>query len=65
MYYGANVAVEDIQIVAYMLLSSGLPLKSIEPSSYSWKANAIEIGTDPDILDDDNLTESDIRRFSK
>ncbi|MEQ8626561.1 hypothetical protein [Ekhidna sp.] len=65
MYYGANVAVEDIQIVAYMLLSSGLPLKSIEPSSFSWKANAIEIGTDPDILDDDNLTESDIRNFSK
>ncbi|WP_424962366.1 hypothetical protein [Ekhidna sp.] len=65
MYYGANVTVEDIQIVAYMLLSNGLPLKSIEPSSYSWKANAIEIGTDPDILDDGNLTESDVRNFSK
>lgn len=65
MYYGANVAVEDIQIVAYMLLSRGLPLKSIKPSSYSWKANAIEIGTDPDILHARNLTEEDVRNFKK
>lgn len=65
MYYGENVTVEDIQIIAYTLLSNGLPLKSIEPSSYSWKANAIEIGTDPDILESSNLTNEDIKNFRK
>ncbi|MEQ9466124.1 MAG: hypothetical protein RLN88_01860 [Ekhidna sp.] len=65
IYYGENVAVEDIQIVAFTLLKNGIPLKSIQPSSYEWKSNAIEIGTDSDLIGAKNLTEEDIRNFSK
>lgn len=65
MYYGESVAIEDIQIVAYTLLENGIPLKSIKQSSYSWKANAIEIGTDPDILEQSDLTADDIAGFRK
>ncbi|WP_420576313.1 hypothetical protein [Ekhidna sp.] len=65
MYYGENVAIEDIQIVAYTLLENGIPLKSIKPSSYSWKANAIEIGTNPDILEAPELTPESVKKFTK
>lgn len=65
IYYGKNVAIEDIQVVAFTLLKSGIPLKSIAPTSYEWKANAIEIGTDSDLLEAKNLTEQDIKDFKK
>lgn len=65
MYYGDDVKLEDIQIVAYSLLSKGLPIKSIEPTRFSWKSNAIEIGTNPDLLEAPNLTNEDVRQFKK
>lgn len=65
MYYGSDVNVEDIQIVAYELLKSGLPLKSIQPTQFSWKSNSIEIGTDTLLIDNTNLTESAILNFEK
>ena len=46
--FGEDVLLEDIQIVAYVLLSQGIPLRQIVPSSYhsDWKPYAIEIGVD-------------------
>ncbi|WP_425393033.1 hypothetical protein [Ekhidna sp.] len=65
IYYGSDVAVEDIKIVAFTLQSQGIPIKSIKPTSFGWKSNAIEIGTDPDLIDSVNLTVLDIQNFSK
>lgn len=65
IYYGSDVNVEDIQIVAYELLKSGLPLKSIQPTQFNWKSNSIEIGTDTLLITNANLTESAILSFVK
>jgi len=65
MYYGNDVNIEDIQIVAYTLLAEGLPIKSIEPTRFAWKSNAIEIGTNPDMLEAPGLSIDDVRRFRK
>ncbi|WP_420317537.1 hypothetical protein [Ekhidna sp.] len=65
IYYGDDVSIEDIQIVAYTLIDEGLPLKSIQPTSFNWKSNAIEIGTDPDLDNYSNLTAEDISNFRK
>lgn len=48
LYFGDDVSNEDIQLVAYLLIQSGIELKKIVPSKLhdDWKANAIEIGTD-------------------
>ncbi len=60
MYYGDEVNKEDIQVVAFILLENGIPLKSIERSKYDWKSNAIEIGTDSLLIGQKNLTKNDI-----
>ncbi|MEQ8905386.1 hypothetical protein [Ekhidna sp.] len=65
LYYGDDVNTEDIQIVAYTLLSAGLPIKSIEPTRFSWKSNAIEIGTNPELENASNLTADDVKSFRK
>ncbi len=65
MYYGDEVNIEDIQIVAFTLLEKGLPIKAIEPTQFSWKSNSIEIGTDTLLLNDVNLSQSDIQNFKK
>lgn len=46
VYYGDSVDKVDLQVVAHTLLSSGLPIKTIRPSKYKWKAHAVEIATD-------------------
>lgn len=65
MYYGDDVNVEDIQIVAYTLLSKGLPIKAIKPTQFAWKSNAIEIGTNPELEDTPNLTAETVKEFRK
>ncbi|MEP0984593.1 hypothetical protein [Ekhidna sp.] len=65
LYYGGDVNIEDIQIVAFTLLANGLPIKSIERSQFEWKSNAIEIGTDTLLLDAANLTNQEIANFIK
>ncbi|SNS94349.1 hypothetical protein SAMN05421640_1719 [Ekhidna lutea] len=65
MYYGNNVPLEDIQIVAFTLLENGIPLKSIEPTRFEWKANAIEIGTDENLSEAPRITEQFVAGFSK
>lgn len=65
LYFGSQVNVEDIKMVAYSLMSQGVALKVIEPSQFSndWKANSIEIGADDRILDEPNLTLAQLRKF--
>ena len=65
LYYGNDVKIEDIKIVALTLLEKGIPLKSLEPTRFDWKSNSIEIGTDPDLVDSGNLSPTQIVNFSK
>ncbi|MEP1035590.1 hypothetical protein [Ekhidna sp.] len=65
VYYGSDVSIEDVQIVAYTLLEKGLPIKALIPSQFSWKSNSIEIGTDTLLLDNTILSMADIKNFSK
>ena len=65
--FGEDVSLEDIQMVAYVLLSQGIPLRQIVPSSYhsDWKPYAIEIGVDALIEKFPVLTFKKIRNFER
>ena len=65
IYYGDQVHLEDVKMVAYTLMRQGLELKTIEPSQFhsDWKAHSIEIGADNLMLDASSLTMSDIRNL--
>ena len=65
--FGEDVSLEDIQIVAYVLLCHGIPLRQIVPSSYhsDWKPYAIEIGVDALIEKFPVLTFKKIRNFER
>jgi len=65
--FGEDVSLEDIQIVAYVLLCQGIPLRQIVPSSYhsDWKPHAIEIGVDALIEKFPVLTFKKIRNFER
>jgi hypothetical protein len=65
--FGEDVSLEDIQMVAYVLLSQGIPLRQIVPSSYhsDWKPYAIEIGVDALIEKFPMLTFKKIRNFER
>lgn len=65
IYYGNDVNQEDIQLVAYSLLESGLPIKAILPTQFSWKSNSLEIGTDTLLVENSTLSQTDIQRFTK
>lgn len=65
IYYGEDVNLKDIQIVALTLLEKGIPLKSIQRSRYDWKSNSIEIGTDPLLSDKSAITLDYIYSFAK
>ncbi|MEQ9217363.1 MAG: hypothetical protein RLO17_04930 [Cyclobacteriaceae bacterium] len=58
IFYGDSVKKEDLLIVAYTLISEGLPIKSIKPSLYhdGWKYNSIEIGADSTVIEKEVLT---------
>ena len=65
LYYGDDVNVEDIRIVAYQLLETGMSIKAIAPSQFKWKANSIEIGTDTLLLNNRDISELYIGGFEK
>lgn len=65
LYYGRDVDVRDIQLVAYTLLKSGVPLRSIKQSQFDWKSTALEIGTDSLIQENPLLTIATIESFRK
>ncbi|WP_370090268.1 hypothetical protein [Ekhidna sp.] len=65
LYYGNDVRIEDIKIVALTLLEKGLPLKSIEPTRFDWKSTSIEIGTDVNLVDANNLSSAQVTNFTK
>ena len=65
IYYGDDVPLEDIQLVALTLIEEGIPLKMIKHTKFEWKSSAIEIGTDSSIQDQPNLSLQDILDFDK
>ncbi|MEM7298703.1 MAG: hypothetical protein AAF391_10615 [Bacteroidota bacterium] len=65
LYYGKDVDVRDVQLVAYTLLKNGVPLRSIKQSQFDWKSSALEIGTDSLLQENPLLTVSSIRSFER
>ena len=65
IYYGDDVPLEDIQIVALTLLEEGIPLKTIQHTKFEWKSSAIEIGTDSSLQDQPNIALEEILDFDK
>tara|TARA_Y100001972_G_scaffold129060_1_gene193851 strand:+ start:4771 stop:5430 length:660 start_codon:yes stop_codon:yes gene_type:complete len=65
IFYGDSVKKEDLLIVAYTLLSEGLPIKSIKPSLYhdGWKYNSIEIGADSTVIEKEVLTLEQLKQL--
>ncbi len=63
LYYGSEVDLRDIQIVAYTLLKEGMPLKAIKKSAFDWKFNSIEIGADSLVENNSILSVADIQAF--
>lgn len=65
LYYGDDVDIRDIRLVAYELIKAGVPLKSISRSQFDWKFNSIEIGADSLVENNSILSISDILAFEK
>ena len=67
LYYGDNVPLKDIQLVAITLLDTGIPLKQIKESRFhaDWKSNSLEIGTDTSATPLPVLSKQNIRLFTK
>lgn len=65
IYYGDDVPLEDIQIIALTLLKEGIPVKTIKHTKFAWKSSAIEIGTDASINDEPNISVEEILDFNK
>jgi len=63
LIYGADVDPRDIKLVAYTLIKSGVPLKTIKQSAYDWKFHSLEIGVDSLAQANTILSLSDIQAF--
>ncbi|UXX80218.1 hypothetical protein N7E81_03780 [Reichenbachiella carrageenanivorans] len=63
IFYGDSVSREDLMVIAYDLIASGIKLQSITLSKYhdAWKAHSVEIGTDVTALDEQPFTASTLR----
>lgn len=63
IFYGDSVSNQDIQLIAYALVNSGLKIQQIAPSKYhdTWKAHSVEIGSDTTVLNQPVVTLSTIR----
>lgn len=67
LFYGDNVKLLDIQLVARSLIQNGVNLKQIKPSLYhdDWKKNSIEIGADIKVNDSPVMTIEQIAAIKK
>ncbi|MGB3468785.1 MAG: hypothetical protein WBA74_26105 [Cyclobacteriaceae bacterium] len=67
IYYGDSVRREDILVVAYQLIRSGIKLQAIDHSRFgdNWKSHSIELGTDTTMLNRPELSLDSIRQIVK
>ncbi|MDW3197230.1 MAG: hypothetical protein R8G66_32935 [Cytophagales bacterium] len=67
LFYGDNVPLADIQMVAYELINRGVKIRQIKMSRFhdDWKANSIEIGSEPSAEQQSVLQLDDIQNFRK
>lgn len=67
LFYGDNVPLADIQMVAYELIKRGVKIRQIKMSRFhdDWKANSIEIGSEPGAEQLSVLQLGDIENFRK
>ncbi|MFT6867649.1 MAG: hypothetical protein ACJA08_002492 [Cyclobacteriaceae bacterium] len=66
VFYGDDVAKEDLQLVVYYLINAGMPIKRIAKSQFhdGWKSSSIEIGTDTTVTKRSILTIDDLQRLT-
>lgn len=67
LFYGDNVPLEDIQLVAYELVKRGVKIRQIKMSRFhdDWKSNSIEIGAESGAENLPILSLEDIQAFKK
>ncbi len=67
LFYGDNVPIEDIQLVAYELVKRGVQISQIKISRFhdDWKVNSIEIGTEESAEELPVLSLAEIQNFKK
>lgn len=70
IWFGANVPIEDIKIVALSLLRAGIPIKGIRPfrtsaSNPGFKMNIIEVGASVDLENKDLLTVDQVKNATE
>lgn len=65
IFYGADVSLEDVKMVAFMLLRKGIKIQEIAPYTLSndWKARSIELATDITKLDAPEYGLAEIRNL--
>ncbi|MCV9388615.1 hypothetical protein [Reichenbachiella ulvae] len=63
IHVGDSVTNQDVLLVGYQLIKSGMDIKDISFSREhaGWKSNAIEIGTDTTIMDKKPMTLKDLK----
>lgn len=66
IWFGSDVHIDDVKLVAYQLIGAGLPIKAIRPfRNPQAKATRIEIGGDASIVNRPLLTVEEIRAASE
>lgn len=66
LWFGSNVPVEDVKVVAFTLIRAGVQLKAIRPyrtskSNSNYKANVIEVGASNDVINEPPLAVEQIQ----
>jgi len=61
--YGQDFPVQDIKLIAYLLLENGMPIKRVVPFKYfdGWKHKSIEIWADPSLENAPPLSLEELR----
>lgn len=64
IFYGDSVKKEDLMVIAYHLMNTGVTIQSITLSKFhdAWKAHSVEIGTDTTALKKSPFTLSTLRK---
>lgn len=65
IWFGGNVSIEDVKLVASQLIEAGVPIKAIRPFSGNSKASVIEVATDREIGQVPNKTLEQVDQATK
>jgi hypothetical protein len=66
IHFGDSVTIDEIQVIAYVMISAGLDIKEIAPSRYhaGWKYNSVEVGVDTTLLKNPSISYTDLNNLN-